>query len=241
MTEKFYDEERFADISENLKAVRYKIGEAALRSGRAPKDIDLMAVTKTVGERYINHAISCGVTLIGENRVQELLRKKTGLHLDGVRKNLIGHLQTNKVSQIAGEVDMIESVDSLKIAGEIGRRSVEKGLVTDVLLEVNIGLEASKTGFSPSAVGESVCELAAFPGIRVRGLMAIPPVCEKISELCKFFENMYRMYVDIAAKKIDNISMDVLSMGMSGDYETAILEGSNHVRIGTGIFGPRIY
>lgn len=190
---------------------------------------------------YINHAIDCGITLIGENKVQEMLRKKPNLKLTGVRKNLIGHLQTNKASQIVGEVDMIESVDSIKIAKEIGKQSVKKGLVTDVLLEVNIGREESKTGIMPEELNSVLYEAAEINGIHICGLMTIPPICEENTELCKFFENIYNMYVDIKSKKIDNVCMNVLSMGMSGDYKTAILEGSNHVRIGSKIFGPRIY
>lgn len=190
---------------------------------------------------YINHAIDCGITLIGENKVQEMLRKKPNLKLTGVRKNLIGHLQTNKASQIVGEVDMIESVDSIKIAKEIGKQSVKKGLVTDVLLEVNIGREESKTGIMPEELDSVLYEAAEINGIHICGLMTIPPICEENTELCKFFENIYNMYVDIKSKKIDNVCMNVLSMGMSGDYKTAILEGSNHVRIGSKIFGPRIY
>ena len=144
MMEKSLIEQKYSDIESNLKHIREEIAEAAVKSGRKPEDIDFMAVTKTVDEMYINHALDSGITLIGENKVQELLRKKPNLKLDGVRKNLIGHLQTNKVSQIVGEVDMIESVDSLKVAKEIGKQSVKKGLVTDVLLEVNIGREESK-------------------------------------------------------------------------------------------------
>ncbi len=241
MTEKSWDEQRFADIEYNLQAIREEIARAAEASGRTAADIDFMAVTKTVDERFINHAIDCGVTLIGENRVQELLRKKPNLHLAGVRKNLIGHLQTNKVAQIVGEVDMIESVDSLKVAREIGKQSVKKGLVTDVLVEVNIGLEESKTGFVPEAAPDAVAEMAEIQGIRICGLMSVPPICEDRAKLCKYFENMYNMYVDIGAKKIDNVSMNVLSMGMSGDFAEAIRAGSNHVRVGSRIFGPRVY
>ena len=241
MTEKSLINEKFKDIEYNLKTIREEIAEAAVKSGRKPEDIDFMAVTKTVDEMYINHAIDCGITLIGENKVQEMLRKKPNLKLDGVKKNLIGHLQSNKASQIVGEVDMIESVDSLKIAKEIGKQSVKKGIVTDVLLEVNIGREESKTGFMPEALMENVYEIAEIEGIRVCGLMSIPPICENNAKLFKFFENIYNMYVDIDAKIIDNVYMRILSMGMSGDYAEAILSGSNHVRIGSKIFGPRIY
>lgn len=241
MTEKSLVEEKFRDIEYNLKTINEEIAEAAVKSGRKPEDIDFMAVTKTVDEIYINHAIDCGINLIGENKVQEMLRKKPSLKLDGVKKNLIGHLQSNKASQIVGEVDMIESVDSLKIAREIGKQSVKKGIVTDVLLEVNVGMEESKTGFMPDAVTENIYEIAEIEGIRVCGLMTIPPICEKNAELCKFFEKIYNMYVDIDSKIIDNVYMRILSMGMSGDYTQAILCGSNHVRIGSKIFGPRIY
>lgn len=241
MTEKSWDEQRFQDIEYNLKAVREALARAAEDSGRTAADIELMAVTKTVEERFINHAIDCGVTLIGENRVQELLRKKPNLRLTGVRKNLIGHLQTNKVAQIVGEVDMIESVDSLKVAREIGKQSLKKGVVTDVLVEVNIGLEASKTGLSPEETPERIAEMAEIAGLHICGLMSVPPICEDRAKLCKYFENMYNMYVDIGAKKIDNVSMNVLSMGMSGDFAEAVRAGSNHVRVGSRIFGPRVY
>lgn len=241
MTEKSWINEKFADIEYNLKTINEEIAEAAVKSGRKPEDIDFMAVTKTVDEMFINHALECGIKLIGENKVQEMLRKKPNLKLDGVKKNLIGHLQTNKVSQIVGEVDMIESVDSLKVAKEIGKQSVKKSIVTDVLLEVNIGREESKTGFMPEQLDENVCEIAEIPGIRVCGLMTIPPICDESTKLCEFFEKIYNMYVDIESKKIDNVYMNILSMGMSGDYVQAILSGSNHVRIGSKIFGPRIY
>lgn len=241
MTEKSWIDEKFADIEYNLKTISQDIAEAAVKSGRKPEDIDFMAVTKTVDEMFINHAIECGIKLIGENKVQEMLRKKPNLNLNSVKKNLIGHLQTNKVSQIVGEVDMIESVDSLKVAKEIGKQSVKKNLITDVLLEINIGREESKTGFLPEQAQECVYEIAQIDGIRVRGLMTIPPICDDNTKLCEFFEKIYNMYVDIGAKKIDNVYMNILSMGMSGDYVPAILCGSNHVRIGSKIFGPRIY
>ncbi len=241
MTEKSWVEEKFQDIEYNLKTIREEIAAAAALSGRSEQDIDFMAVTKTVDEQFINHAIACGINLIGENKVQEMLRKKPNLNLDGVRKNLIGHLQSNKAGQIVGEVDMIESVDSIKIGREIGKQSVKKGIVTDVLIEVNIGREESKTGFMPETVEESIAELSEVAGLHICGLMTIPPICEKNTELCKFFTNIYNMYVDIGSKKLDNISMNILSMGMSGDYAEAIRSGSNHIRVGSKIFGPRIY
>ena len=229
------------DIEYNLKTIREEIARAAALAGRSEQDVDFMAVTKTVDERFINHAIACGINLIGENKVQEMLRKKPNLHLAGVRKNLIGHLQSNKAGQIVGEVDMIESVDSLKIAREIGKQSVKKGIVSDVLVEINIGKEESKTEFMPEAAEESIAQMAEIEGLHICGLMTIPPICDKTTELCKFFTNIYNMYVDIGSKKLDNVSMNVLSMGMSGDYAEAIRAGSNHIRVGSKIFGPRIY
>lgn len=241
MMEKSLVEKRFADISYNIQTIRENIENALLRSGRKEGSARLMAVTKTVDEIYINHAIACGIDLIGENRVQEMLRKKPNLHLNGVEKHLIGHLQTNKVSQIVGEVDMIQSVDSVKIAKEIGKQSVKKGVVTDALLEINIGLEESKTGILPATAMDAIAEIAEIEGIRIKGLMAIPPICDNASVLRNFFSDMYNMYVDIGAKKLDNISMDVLSMGMSGDYEIAVEHGANLVRVGSSMFGARVY
>lgn len=241
MTEKSFLEQRQADICYNLDIINEKIAEAAIKSGRNPSDVRLMAVTKTVDPMFINFALDHGVNLIGENRVQELLRKKDELHLDGVEKHLIGHLQTNKAGQIVGVADMIQSVDSVKIAKEIAKQSIKKGIKTDVLLEINIGAEENKTGFDVGEFTENVYEIAEIDGIQVKGLMSVPPICENNTILCKFFENIYNIYVDIKGKKIDNINMQILSMGMSGDYEQAILCGSELVRIGSAIFGPRIY
>lgn len=234
-------EGRYRDIEDNLKAIRENISEAAIKSGRHPEDVQLMGVTKTVESVYINHALSLGINLIGENRVQEFLGKRDELRLDGVKKHLIGHLQTNKVRQIVGEVDMIDGVDSLKIAREIGRVSEKKGIETDVLVEINIGDEESKFGIDPTQLYENICEIAEIGSIHIRGLMAIPPICDDDAENRKFFMNMYRMFLDIKAKKIDNVDMNILSMGMSGDYENAILEGSTMIRVGSSLFGRRVY
>lgn len=241
MMEKSFLDSRRKDIEHNLDAINEKIEKTALKSGRKREDIRLMAVTKTVDPVFINFALDYGIDLIGENRVQELLRKKPDLHLDGVEKHLIGHLQTNKAGQIVGEVDMIESVDSLKIAKEIAKQSLKKGITTDVLLEINIGEEESKTGFSKTEFFENLHEISEIGAINIKGLMTVPPICDNEAELCKFFENIYGIFVDIKAKKLDNMTMSILSMGMSGDYEQAILCGSNLVRIGSSIFGPRIY
>lgn len=234
-------EQKFIDIEENLKVIRNRINEAAVRSGRSENDVRFMAVTKTVDPVYINHAIKCGIDLIGENKVQEFLGKKDALNLDGVEKHLIGHLQSNKVRKIITEVDMIQSVDSVSLAKEIERQAEKNNMTANVLLEVNVGDEESKTGMDKSLFLESFAEIAEMKHIHIRGLMTIPPICENKSELTKFFDEMYHMFIDIKAKKIDNVSMDILSMGMSGDFEEAILCGSDLVRVGSAIFGPRIY
>ncbi len=235
------DKERFDAIKENLKYINEDISNAALLSGRKPEDIKLMAVTKTVESKFINYAIDCGVNLIGENKVQEFLLKENELKLDSCSAHLIGHLQSNKVKKIVGKVDTIQSVDSVNIACEIGKRSLEAGVNTKVLLEVNVGNEDSKFGFSTDEVFEKACQIAEIEGLTVNGLMCVAPICEKDDELRVIFSNMHRIFIDIADKKIDNIHMNVLSMGMSGDYKQAILEGANLVRVGSAIFGARIY
>lgn len=234
-------EQKFIDIEENLKVIRNRINEAAVKSGRSENAVRFMAVTKTVDPVYINHAIKCGIDLIGENKVQEFLGKKDALNLDGVEKHLIGHLQSNKVRKIITEVDMIQSVDSVSLAKEIERQAEKNNMTANVLLEVNVGDEENKTGMDKSLFLESFAEIAEMKHIHIRGLMTIPPICENKSELTKFFDEMYYMFIDIKAKKIDNVSMDILSMGMSGDFEEAILCGSDLVRVGSAIFGPRIY
>lgn len=235
------DEERFSAIDENLKYIAEEIAEAALKSGRKSEDISLMAVTKTVESKFINYAVDKGIGLIGENKVQEFLMKEPELNLSKCKAHLIGHLQSNKVKKIVGKVDTIQSVDSVAIAREIGKRSVEAGVNTKILLEVNVGNEESKFGFSPDEVFERACEISEINGILIDGLMCVAPICEKDAEIRRIFSNMRRLFIDIEGKKRDNINMNVLSMGMSGDYKNAILEGANLVRIGSAIFGSRIY
>ena len=235
------DEERFSAIDENLKYIAEEIAEAALKSGRKSEDISLMAVTKTVESKFINYAVDKGIGLIGENKVQEFLMKEPELNLSKCKAHLIGHLQSNKVKKIVGKVDTIQSVDSVAIAQEIGKRSVEAGVNTKILLEVNVGNEESKFGFSLDEVFERACEISEINGIVIDGLMCVAPICEKDAEIRRIFSNMRRLFIDIEGKKRDNINMNVLSMGMSGDYKNAILEGANLVRIGSAIFGSRIY
>ncbi len=234
-------EERFKNIDYNIDFINERIAEAAYKSSRNFEDINFMAVTKTVEPMFINRAIEKGIRLIGENKVQELLSKKEYLDLSDCQAHLIGHLQTNKVKQIIGEVSMIESVDSLKLATEISKRSLSCGIVTDCLIEVNIGGEESKTGIRPEMLDELLHQVIELPNIKVRGLMTIPPICDSNSELNKYFSKMHNIFIDIKDKKLDNTDISILSMGMSGDYEQAILCGSNHVRIGSAIFGPRLY
>lgn len=240
--EKFIpDPQRMAAVEENYKRVLDRVNEAAVKAGRSTDDVRLMAVTKTVESPYINRAIELGADLIGENRVQEYLGKKDELHLDGVEKHLIGRLQTNKVKYIVGEVDMIESVDSLKLAQEISKQSVKRGVVTPVLVEVNIGKEESKSGIFIEQLHDLLCEIASLEAVKVKGLMTIPPICDSESEVRKYFEAMHQSFIDIKDEKIDNIDMEILSMGMSGDFESAVSEGSNIVRVGSAIFGARHY
>ena len=235
------DSDRYSDIEQNIKEVRLKISEAALKSGRNPDDIHLMAVTKTVESRYINHAISCGIDLIGENKVQEFLIKEPELNLKNCKAHLIGHLQSNKVKKIVGKVDVIQSVDSVPLACEIAKRSLENGITSRILLEVNVGNEESKFGFGCDEIYEKVSEISEIDGISIQGLMCVAPICDDEKKLRHIFSDMYRSYLDIASKKINNVNMNVLSMGMSGDYIEAVLEGANLVRVGSAIFGSRNY
>lgn len=237
-----------SDLSEKLQSVEYNyrtiednISEAAEKSGRKREDITFLAATKTVTPEVINHAIDCGLRYIGENRVQELLSKYDDYNLTDCELQFIGHLQTNKVRQIIDKVSLIQSVDSVKLADEIARQAKIHSKTMDILVEVNIGREENKSGVYPEMLEELLCNIKDIDGIKVRGLMAIPPVCDEKSQVCKYFENMHRIFIDISAKRLDNISMDYLSMGMSDDYREAILCGANMVRVGSALFGKRIY
>ena len=216
-------------LEDNLKRVRDEIAETAVKNGRDPQEVKLMAVTKTVSVELINHAIACGVDLIGENKVQEVLLKRPELNLEHCKLHLIGHLQSNKIKKIVGQVDMIQSVDSFETASQISRRSGEQGIKTDILLEVNIGEDEKKFGYSADEVADRLAEIAELEHIRVRGM-----------NQC-VFDNMHKLFIDIGAKKMDNIYMDILSMGMSGDFKEAIAAGSTLVRVGSAIFGDRQY
>jgi pyridoxal phosphate enzyme (YggS family) len=234
------DEKRIEQTIDNYRRVKNQVAEATIKANRTPDDVRLMCVTKTVEAEYINPVLDMGADLIGENRVQEFLGKKDALHLERVEKHLIGHLQSNKAKLIVGEVDMIESVDSIKLAKEISRQSVIKEVNTNILVEVNVGKEESKSGIFIEGLEELLYQIAELPNIRVKGLMTIPPICDE-NEARRYFASMFKSFVDIKDKRIDNIDMEILSMGMSGDYESAIAEGSNIVRVGSAIFGARKY
>ena len=231
----------FSEITERYQRICENIAAAAQSVGKTAEDITFLAATKTVEPAAINHAISLGLRYIGENRVQELLSKYDAYDLDHASLQFIGHLQTNKLRQIVGKVDLIQSVDSVKLAQEIARCSQKLGITTDILLEVNIGREENKSGVLPEKLPELIDEIRPIGSIRVRGLMAIPPICNNAQENCKFFDNMRHIFLDIKAQNIDNISMDVLSMGMSDDYVEAIRCGANMIRVGSALFGARNY
>ncbi len=228
-------------VKENLERVHEQMGNACIRAGRPADSVQLIAVTKTVAPDLINEAIAAGVTAIGENRVQEFLGKRDVLHLDGVSAHLIGHLQTNKVKSIVGKVDMLQSVDSERLALAVNKASAALNTVTNILLEVNIGREPQKAGVLPEELDALLDTIAAMPFVKVHGLMTVPPILETEAEKRKIFSKMYQMFVDIRDKKLDNIDMKILSMGMSGDFTEAILEGATTVRVGTAIFGHRQY
>lgn len=227
------------EFDRNYKDVLDRLYAAAEKSGRSAEDITLLAATKTVDADTVNYAIKKGITHIGENRVQELLSKYS--LLNPAHSHFIGHLQTNKVKDIIDKVEMIESVDSLKLAKEISKQAGKHGLVMNILAEINIGGEESKSGFAPKDAENAVKEIAKLPNIHIKGLMCIPPVANKPEEARKYFRKMYKLFLDIGAKNIDNSDMSVLSMGMSGDFDIAVSEGANLVRVGTSLFGKRNY
>ena len=243
MTEKLSEElcARCRAVEQNLADIQRRIAAAAQASGRKPEDITLLAATKTVPVEVVNHAISLGVHTIGENRVQELEEKYDRLDKENCQVHFIGHLQTNKVKYLVGKVDMIQSVDSVRLASEISRLSVQRGVTSRILIEVNVGREENKSGVMAEELERLLGEIAGMKGISVCGLMAIPPICRENEELRNYFSLMHQYFVDIKSKKSDNVAMDYLSMGMSGDFEEAILCGSNMVRVGSSLFGQRQY
>ena len=223
-----------SSISENLKRIYYDIENAKITYGRENDNVTLMAVTKTVSADKINFAVEQGVKLLGENRVQEYLEKKD-LYNPDAEVHFIGHLQSNKVKYIINSVKMIHSVDSIKLASEINRHAELNKLKMDILAEVNIGMEDSKSGLTTAEIMDFAYQVSKMENIHLRGLMIIPP--RGGSE--RYFEMAYRLFDDMKSENINNTDIDILSMGMSSDYVEAIKHGSNIVRIGSGIFGAR--
>ena len=223
-------------IKNNLEIINEKIKKAALKANRNPQEIKLVAVTKTATIEQIKEAISVGVKIIGENKVQEAKEKYQILSAD-IEWHLVGHLQTNKVKYAVEIFDLIHSVDSIKFAKEIDRRSLQFGMITNVLVEVNVSGEETKYGIKPEEVEPFLKEISEFSRTRVRGLMTIAPIAEDKEEVRPYFRKLRELFEKIKSKNIKNVKMDYLSMGMTEDFEVAVEEGANMVRIGRGIFG----
>ena len=228
-------------ITENVARIKAEIAQAAIAAGRKPEDIVLCAATKMNDAAAVREAIAAGVDCCGENRVQELVLKQSQNAYEGAPVHFIGHLQTNKVKQVVGKVDLIQSVDSVRLLEAIHKEAAKQGIVQDILLEINIGEEESKSGFTLENVETALSRMGEFSAIRVLGFMAIPPICQNSAGNHKFFQKMYNLSVDIMRKKYDNVCVNILSMGMSGDYADAIGCGSTMIRVGTAIFGARDY
>lgn len=227
-------------IKENLNRVQENIRNACARAGRKEDEVTLTAVSKTKPVSMLEEAYALGVRDFGENKVQELVDKAGQLPED-IRWHMIGHLQRNKVKYIIDKVYLIHSVDSLRLAEEISKEAVKHGVTANILIEVNVAGEESKFGVSPEDTPGLIEEISRLPAIQVRGLMTIAPFVEKAEDNRIIFNALLKLYVDISRKNIDNVHMDFLSMGMTGDYEVAVEEGATFVRVGTGIFGERSY
>lgn len=228
-------------IAENIAAIRARMDAAARKAGRDPAKIVLCAATKMNDADRVRAAIAAGITCCGENRVQELTAKQALHAYDGASVHFIGHLQTNKVNKVVGKVALIQSVDRTALLEAIEKEAAKQNTVQDILLEINVGGEESKSGFAPGEADAVAASMEHFPHCRLRGLMAIPPIAEKCGDNCRFFTEIRRIAVDITAKKYHNISMEILSMGMTDDFEDAIACGSTMIRVGTAIFGARDY
>lgn len=227
-------------IKENIEEVKARIRAACDRSERKAEDVKLIAVSKTKPVSMLQEAYDYGCRDFGENKVQELVDKWEQMPKD-IRWHMIGHLQRNKVKYIVDKVYLIHSVDSLKLAEEISKEAVKKGVTVSILIEVNVAQEETKFGTTCNEACDLVEKIAKLPGIKIKGLMTIAPYVENSEENRQYFEKLRQIYVDIIHKNIDNVYMEELSMGMTGDYETAIAEGATYVRIGTAIFGERFY
>ena len=230
-----------SEIREKTAEIRERMAAAARLAGRNPEEILLCAASKMNDAERVQEAVRAGVDCCGENRVQELLEKLPKGAYTGKPVHFIGHLQTNKVNKVVGTVELIQSVDREELLRAIDKEARKKGIVQNILLEVNIGGEESKSGYTPAAALETACRMGEYPGVHLKGLMAIPPVSTFPGENRKYFSEMKQLFVDITGKKLDNVSMVCLSMGMSDDFEDAIAEGSTMVRVGSAIFGARHY
>ena len=227
-----------SSIEENIIEVKRRVEEAAKKAGRNPEDVLILAVSKTIDVPRIKEAVQCGLNSLGENRVQEIMDKYEPMG-EGINWHLIGHLQTNKVKYIIDKVCLIHSVESLKLADEINKKAEKAGIIMDILVEVNIANEESKFGIKPEDCESFIRELSKMKNINVKGLMTVAPFTENPEENRVYFKGLKDLLVDINNKKIDNINMSELSMGMTGDFEVAVEEGATIVRVGTGIFGER--
>ena len=227
-------------LAENLNIVKAKIEEAAKRSGRDVSEITLIAVSKTKPVEMISEVYDCGIREFGENKVQEITSKSAVLP-DDINWHMIGHLQRNKVKQVINKTVLIHSVDSIRLAEAISKEATAQNITVSILLEVNVAGEDTKYGFTLEETPQILYEIAAMPGIYVRGLMTSAPFVDDPEENRQYFKQLRDLCVDLKAKNIDNTSMDFLSMGMTNDYEVAIEEGATHVRVGTAIFGDRYY
>ena len=227
-------------LRENIEAVRAGLDAAAIAAGRDPSSITLLAATKTQTSDTIREAIAAGITVCGDNRVQELTAHLAGSAYEGADIHFIGHLQTNKVKYVVGKVSLIHSVSSEKLLRAIGAQADKLGIVQDILLEINLAGEESKSGFAPEQALDAARTAANLQGVRLRGLMCIPPASGEKEENFQHFETLHQLAVDIRQKMEDNkLNMDVLSMGMSGDYQEAVAAGSTCIRVGSALFGPR--
>lgn len=227
-------------IKQNIRAVQENINNACAKVSRSEEEVTLIAVSKTKPLEMLKEAYAAGCRDFGENKVQELMDKYDAMPRDA-RFHMIGHLQRNKVKYLVGKVYLIHSVDSLRLAEEISKEAVKKGVTVNILIEVNVAEEESKFGVTCEETVDLVKKIALLPGIFVKGLMTIAPYVENPEENRQHFVNLRKLSVDIKKQNIDNVSMEVLSMGMTGDYMTAVEEGATYVRVGTGIFGERAY
>ena len=228
-------------IAENVARIKSDIAAAAIAAGRDPKEIRLCAATKMNDANAVRQAIAAGVDCCGENRVQELTQKLSENAYEGAPVHFIGHLQTNKVKQVVGKVSLIHSIDSMRLLEAVNKEAARQGICQDILLEINIANEESKSGFTIEEMDSVLSQIGEFSSIRVLGFMVIPPICQDSTDNHKFFQKIYNLSVDITRKKYDNVCVDILSMGMSGDYADAIACGSTMIRVGTAIFGSRGY